>query len=147
MSVIVPSITIIPNSTEVSYVYGIDTPKVALKSPEKTFDTIKNGENLATTTIFIPSPLLKRICYCENSSERHFNENGEVIKHYNDNGTIDYGRCQISEQNIPLAKSMELDVVGSEEDNMKFAQRLLDTRGTGQFYGYDSKENNCVWEK
>ena len=74
-------------------------------------------------------PVLDKIALCE-SSNRHFDKNGQVLVVGNTNKSVDIGRFQIN--NViwgKKAKELGLDLM-NEKDNEKFAVYLYENYGT-----------------
>ncbi len=74
-------------------------------------------------------PVLLRIAKCE-SSNNHFDKNGQVLMVGNKNGSVDIGKYQINNRVWgKKAKEMNLDLT-LEKDNEAFAMYLYTTLGT-----------------
>jgi hypothetical protein len=74
-------------------------------------------------------PVLLRIAKCE-SSNNHFDKNGQVLMVGNKNGSVDIGKYQINNRVWgKKAKEMQLDLT-LEKDNEAFAMYLYTTLGT-----------------
>ena len=95
-----------------------------VEAPERPL-TIKEKVEL----IFHDSPIMVRKLNCE-SGYRQFKEDGSPLV----SPTKDFGVAQINHTWIPLTKEMGLDVINSEDDNLKFARYLYDKYGSGQWY-------------
>lgn len=79
-----------------------------------------------------------------NKKPRQFDENGEVVKHINKNGSIDYGAFQINDIHIPEAQKLGLDIM-KELDNYKMAAIIYKSQGIGAWKGYDSARKTCSY--
>jgi len=72
-------------------------------------------------------------CIVQHESQgRQFNKDGSPLK----SPTNDYGVMQIHDSWIPVAKSMGLDIVNNEKDNITFGIWLANTHGLKQWTTY-----------
>ena len=89
--------------------------------------------------------ILKKIAFCE-SGNKQFNSDGEVVKHFNRNGTIDYGIMQINSIHLLESERLGIDIM-TEKGNLEMAKILYERHGARIWFGYDAINNKCVWEQ
>ncbi len=97
----------------------------------------------------IPAPaiplILEKIAKCE-SGGKQFNADGSVVRHYNKNGTIDYGYMQINSIHILEAEKLGIDIM-TQKGNLRMALILFRRHGAKIWFGYNVEIDDCSWKK
>lgn len=94
--------------------------------------TYATQEKVVEKVVEVSVPVMDRIARCE-STNTHFDKNGQVLVRGNTNRTVDVGRYQINSVWFKKATELGLDVF-KEEDNKKMAYWIYHNHGTEPWY-------------
>src|SRR5258708_4413140 len=87
-----------------------------------------SATNQITVAQHTTAPVMERIMKAESGAHQYNTNNGQVLIHVNNNGTVDIGIAQINSIWFATATKLGYDLT-KEKDNIAFAEWLYENKG------------------
>lgn len=117
-------------------------------SPLQTTQATSTQEVISASLPKLPEELY-RACTCESNGgkdgPKQFETDGSIVFHNNDDGSTDWGACQINSVHEKEAAAMGIDFKQSIAGNYQMALAIYEEQGIGAWNGYDPETKTCSY--